>query len=387
MSDVRLDGGPTTGRSAATAVGTSVHYPLTALQSGMLFHQLRGIRGVDLEQLVCRTSEVIDSATFAAALASLVERHPILRTQFVWDADAAPSQEIVAGVTPSLRVLDVRTDVATTEAAHEQDFKQRVRDDRDEGLDLSRAPLMRATMVRYGAGDTRVLLTLHHAIVDGRCFPTLLADLFALYEAHGRNEALPAFESGMVFREFAEWSANHDFESQSRDFWQERLKGFTAPTPLTVDGLPDAGHDVLSFQEELSLSPDETRAIERLAHDAGVTFHTVVQAAWASPAPSHIPGTLAQWFEAQVAKTPEGPALSDGTRSWTYSALDRAANRVAHALAERIVGKPPRRPELVGYSEPRRLGQTAGDRRLEESGHRGLRFRSDGGGADETPAI
>ncbi|WDV30498.1 AMP-binding protein [Streptomyces sp. AD16] len=50
---------------------------------------------------------------------------------------------------------------------------------------------------------------------------------------------------------------------------------------------------------------------------------------------------LAQVFEARAAAHPDRPALSDGTRTLTYGALEARANQLAHHLADRVhVGTP-----------------------------------------------
>ena len=50
--------------------------------------------------------------------------------------------------------------------------------------------------------------------------------------------------------------------------------------------------------------------------------------------PLRFPGTLVGWFEQQVAKTPDRPALSFAGRRWSYRELDAAANRVAQRTHE-----------------------------------------------------
>ena len=272
------DSSPTLDSSATATRDVASGYPLTALQSGMLFHETQGLLGIDLEQIVTRTAEPIDPDAITRAVQSLTDRHPVLRTRFVWDTDDEPFQEIVDDASPTVRCLD-RSFIAAAEREH--DFRRVLLADRREGLSLANAPLVRATVLRYADDDTRILLTIHHAIVDGRCFPVLLDDLFVCYEAHRLDTTPTAPATRLAFREFAEWSVAQDFEHRSRAFWSARLRGFTAPTPLMVDTLPDRGGNPLHWQEELSLSTADTAAVERLATQAGVTVHTVVQAAWA----------------------------------------------------------------------------------------------------------
>ena len=299
-------GTPETSPSNAAPEG----YPLTALQSGMLYHEIRGIRGVDLEQIVCKTPERIDPAAFRRALQSLVAIHPILRTRFVWDSGDEPQQEIIDGVSPASRFLD-RTAIAADQRA--LDFQQTLLTDRLDGLSLAEAPLIRGTVVQYAADDTRVLLTLHHAIVDGRCFPILLDDLFRCYAAHLQGVTPPEPKARLPFRAFVEWSTSQDFDSRSRRFWNTRLRGFTAPTPLTVDGLPDCGADPLHWQDDIALSAPETAALSALAANADVTLHTIVQAAW---------GLLLSRYASET------DVVFGGTRACRKSSIDNVEDAV-----------------------------------------------------------
>ena len=243
----------------------------------MLYHEVGGIRGVDLEQIVIRTPERVDPTAFRGALESLVSIHPVLRTRFVHDTGDEPRQEIVNGVTPAIRFLD-RTHIPTPDRV--SDFQQTLLTDRLDGLPLAEAPLIRCAVICYAANDTRILLTVHHAIVDGRCFPVLLDDLFRCYANHRDGVAPAAPVARLPYRSFAEWSKSQDFESRSRQFWSTRLKGFTAPTPLTVDGLSDCGSDPLHWQDEIQLSVQQTSALNSMATAADVTLHSVLQAAW-----------------------------------------------------------------------------------------------------------
>jgi len=58
-----------------------------------------------------------------------------------------------------------------------------------------------------------------------------------------------------------------------------------------------------------------------------------LRALGAGPVVSHPADAVHRLFEAQAARTPEAPAVTDGTRSLTYRELDQRANRLAHRLA------------------------------------------------------
>ncbi len=54
--------------------------------------------------------------------------------------------------------------------------------------------------------------------------------------------------------------------------------------------------------------------------------------------PAGVPVSIPVLFGAQVARTPDAVAISAGERSWTYSEVKEAANRLAHFLVARGVG-------------------------------------------------
>ncbi|NGM14131.1 amino acid adenylation domain-containing protein [Verrucosispora sp. CWR15] len=87
-------------------------------------------------------------------------------------------------------------------------------------------------------------------------------------------------------------------------------------------GAPDAPIDAVEI-----LSRDDLAALERWTGRARGTDRVV--------------GTIPERFAAVVAEQPEAVALvaADGEESWTYGELDRWANRIAHHLHARGVGR------------------------------------------------
>jgi amino acid adenylation domain-containing protein len=60
---------------------------------------------------------------------------------------------------------------------------------------------------------------------------------------------------------------------------------------------------------------------------------------WSAPAPGGpYHGSVQALFERQVARTPNAVAVACGARAWSYRALNRRANRLAHRLAAHGVG-------------------------------------------------
>jgi len=247
----------------------------------MLLHQLEGLEGVDIEQIVVSTPEFLNPAAVDAALQDLASQHPVLRTRFVWEGPGDPFSEELAKVTIPFTHLKRKHHTTSERAAELSRF---LADDRLAGLSLSHAPLWRGTLLEFGERDRVLIITIHHAIIDGRCFPQLLSDLFDRIEQPARVARGSSIAPAFPFSRFAEWIHDQDFRSISLPFWKTQLQGFTAPTPLTVDGLSDTGEmetPALRWQDEIILSSAETSCCEALAAATGTTVHSVVQAAWA----------------------------------------------------------------------------------------------------------
>src|SRR2546430_16303581 len=70
-------------------------YPLSPTQQGMLFHSLYAPQsGVYLTQMRCMLHADLHVVAFQRAWQKVVDRHPILRSAFIWQNVAQPLQVV-----------------------------------------------------------------------------------------------------------------------------------------------------------------------------------------------------------------------------------------------------------------------------------------------------
>src|SRR5262249_7673331 len=70
-------------------------YPLSPMQQGLLFHSLyEPGRGTYYDQMSCRIEGELNVEAFKRAWQSVVDRHAILRTSFVWEGLKEPLQVV-----------------------------------------------------------------------------------------------------------------------------------------------------------------------------------------------------------------------------------------------------------------------------------------------------
>jgi amino acid adenylation domain-containing protein len=255
------------------------------MQIGMLYQALRagnpsGQSPFDVEQLHIVLGENVLAGPFQRAWQWLVDRHPVLRTGFAWEA-ALPQQLVHPSAGIALEIVDFTGETVET---HRERLDRLLLADRRRGFDLRQPPLVRVTLIRTASGRTEVLWTFHHILFDARCFPVLLGEVFAAYDAFRRNLAPTLPPPADRYDRYLDWLATRD-PTASREHFRELLRGKTTPTPLPGAELAERPLPVASdlppygriARERASLLP----ALRGLAERTRTTVGTVVQAAWA----------------------------------------------------------------------------------------------------------
>jgi amino acid adenylation domain-containing protein/non-ribosomal peptide synthase protein (TIGR01720 family)/FkbM family methyltransferase len=255
-------------------------YPLSPLQQGLLFHSIDAPgAGVYFRQLSCVLHGDLDLTAFRGACRAMMERHPILRTAFLWQGLDEPLQAVVPRAELPIDVQDWRG-VSATERAERLPALRR--EDRERGFDLTAAPLMRLALLRLDDHSYHLLWSYHHLILDGWSFSRLIVEAFTFYEALRRGET-PTLEEPRPFRDYIAWLRRGDLGA-AEAFWRRELSGLTAATPLAPDHQPRGARaegPVEGAERHAELSASMTAALAAWARRHQITLGTAVQGAWA----------------------------------------------------------------------------------------------------------
>src|SRR5690606_30971908 len=141
------------------------------------------------------------------------ERHPVLRSAFMWEDVKDPLQVVyqMAGAP-----LDYYEWLNYTTAEQKEKGTQLLIADRDKGLDSSEAPSVRLALIRIANKKYRVLWTFHHLILDGWSLPLSLKESLDLYQADHWAEPEPS--EARPFVEYIGWLAQQDVRA-AEDYW------------------------------------------------------------------------------------------------------------------------------------------------------------------------
>jgi amino acid adenylation domain-containing protein/non-ribosomal peptide synthase protein (TIGR01720 family) len=262
-------------------------YPLSPLQQGILFHTLLAADasdtsgpGVYFIQHNWTLEGALDVPAFVRAFQEVVDRHPILRTAFVWDRRDRPMQVVRERVKLPFEQLDLR---ALDEGAQAARILELAAADRARGFELSRAPLMRVSLLRLRDDVHRVVWSSHHLLLDGWSTPLVTREVFALYDAYAQGLPPPALPRPRPYGDYIGWLQKQD-AGRAEAFFRPALRGLRAPTPLGVDrpAHEASGAGAEAFDDRRVTLPEATsERLTAFVRQHQLTVSTVLQAAWA----------------------------------------------------------------------------------------------------------
>ena len=216
------------------------------------------------QSVMLKPSRRLDAAQLEAALHALIEQHDALRLTFVrqqsgWQASFAASH--------NREVLWTRELSDVARLAELADEAQR-------SLDLATGPLLRAVLVELPDGEQRLLLVIHHLVVDGVSWRVLLEDLqqICVALAAGQVPNLPARSTSLKA-----WAQKlHDYATsavleQELGWWQAQLQGVDDSLPC--DNPEGARQNRNALSVSTRLDADTTR---QLLQEAPAAYRTQI---------------------------------------------------------------------------------------------------------------
>ncbi|MEG4083317.1 amino acid adenylation domain-containing protein [Microcoleus sp. POL10_C6] len=252
-------------------------YPLSPMQQGMLFHTLYSPNsGVYFEQLTCTLRKLANAQAFKQAWQHVTDRHPILRTSFVWEGIKEPVQVVYRQAQLPWEECDWQ---GLAPAAQKQQLETFLKSDRDRGFDMRQPPLMRMTLIKLAKDTYYFIWSHHHLLLDGWSNPAILTEVFDFYQAELNGEQL-SLPRPRPYRDYIVWIQQQNL-SEAESFWRQRLQGFTAPTPMPIErDFGAAAGEESDREQQILLSVATTAALRSLARQQQLTLNTLVQGAW-----------------------------------------------------------------------------------------------------------
>ncbi|QWF85355.1 non-ribosomal peptide synthetase [Amycolatopsis sp. CA-230715] len=306
-----------------------------------------------------------------AALQSVVDRHDALRS---WLRPEPSRWTLLVGPPGSVRAAD-RFARVPVDAGPGFDWSAALRAasaERQRDFDPRRGVLLSAVWFDAGPAHAgRLLIQVHHLVIDGVSWRVLLPDLARAYEAVVAGERPAGRATGTSYRRWARhlrWEARRPEREAELALWRELSCG-TANVPPVVPGR-DTMASASSFA--LDLSERETERLLRVPAETGLDLRAVLYAAfgiafgdWCGDRDARVvvdlqahgrealadgvdPSATVGWFTAQFPFVLDGGDDATGVHERLGSLPD---NGIGYGLLRYL--NPRTGPELAAFGDPR----------------------------------
>jgi alpha-ketoglutarate-dependent taurine dioxygenase len=232
----------------------------------------------NLCRALCLTGR-LEVGALKRSLNRIVARHEVLRTCFVQRV-GSPFQQVLETLELDLPVIDLSE---LTSEQRRQQSHQISTAEANSGFDLSRAPLLRALLIREAEQEHVLVVTMHHIISDGWSIGVMVRELGEIYRAEIERREAKIEELQVQYGDYAEWQREWlkgEVLEQELGYWKEQL----ADAPHILDLPTDyPRRETLSARgsyQQFLLDESFSEAIRALGSEEAATPFMVLMSAF-----------------------------------------------------------------------------------------------------------
>ncbi len=213
----------------------------------------------------------------ARTFQELARRQEVFRMTFTAE-QGQPMQQVDPTLTVSLPLVDLQN---LPEEAREKEWGRLGQEDSLARFNLVRGPAIRVTLLRLGAEDHILLLTMHHIISDCGTSKILNEEMTALYRAFSRNEPSALTALPFKYTDFAtwqrEWLQGPGLE-KILAYWEAHWKGMPETLNLPLDRPRPPIPTFRGASEIVEIAADLSAALKALSQREEVTLFMMLLA-------------------------------------------------------------------------------------------------------------
>ncbi len=252
-------------------------YELSPMQQGMLFHTIYNKDSNNyFEQLSVTLVGEIDVQFIKKSWQMLLQRHPVLRTSFVYKN----LDKMFQVVHKHVELPFVFEDWSNND--YEDNIKkieEYLIKDKMNKFDLNNAPLLRVSIIKIAKEEYKLIWSHHHILLDGWSMPIVMKELFMNYESlkNGIDFNPPAIRPYSDYIKYLQ-TINKEKVDQ---FWKTYLNGFNEKTPF----LNNANESILKEtgykKKTIEFTKEQSASLQNFTKSNKITINTLLQAGWA----------------------------------------------------------------------------------------------------------
>ncbi|TQF12531.1 amino acid adenylation domain-containing protein [Myxococcus llanfairpwllgwyngyllgogerychwyrndrobwllllantysiliogogogochensis] len=257
-------------------------FPASASQQRLWFlHELDAQWSVAYHLPVAfRVAGAVDRVALQRALNLVVARHEALRTRLAY-----LDGELVQVIHPDARVTLSFTDLGHVPAAErDEEARRLLAGEARRPFRFTEDSLLRVNLLRLGAAEHALLVTVHHLVADGSSVELLVRELADSYDAclKGTEPALPALP--IQYADYVAWQRQWlgtEAHAAQSTYWKRKLAGAPQVMELPVDHPRPSVQTFRGATTEFTLSPELGAAVRRHTRVSGITPYMLLLQAFA----------------------------------------------------------------------------------------------------------
>lgn len=254
-------------------------YPLSHIQQSMVFYsKMMPQEAIYHDQFFFMLKMVgFDWAIFLRTLGILAQRHPILRTSIDLQRYSMPIQVVHQNRMPLIELVDLTVceedeQERVIRAYMEQDLKLKFKFDND--------LLWRLRVFQLTSSDFCIVLSFHHAVLDGWSVATFNKELIDTYGSlvKGKGYSLHPLKSS--YKDYVAIQLYRQASDDTRSFWRNYLDGYTRnklPFNLVGKRISERSANVIYRR---SVDPGTWQLLTKLAEQHRYTLREICFSAY-----------------------------------------------------------------------------------------------------------
>ncbi|MDM8520388.1 amino acid adenylation domain-containing protein [Anaerolineales bacterium HSG6] len=223
----------------------------------------------------------VDTSALRQALATIEQRHEILRTVIQVDENQQPVQ-IIQPTSADNHLLTVIDLSSYSESDRLNEAKHRINAEAHTPFDLAQGPLWRTMLFQLTDQTYILLMNLHHIVYDEWSDDILFAELSTLYKAYKTKQDVSLPEPTVQYADYAVWQQSPSQKkilAKKLQYWQKKLVSAPPLLELPIDYPRPATQTFVGTTQTFVLPAKLTKPLKILGLEAGATlFMTLLTA-------------------------------------------------------------------------------------------------------------
>ncbi|MCX6318739.1 MAG: amino acid adenylation domain-containing protein [Bacteroidetes bacterium] len=215
---------------------------------------------------------MLDPAMLEKSFFLTIDRYEILHTVFIEEKDGQVYQQI-------RNVTDTGFKLVFEDLSKDPDKMEKVkgyiRENTQQLFDLSKGPLVRASLYKLDSDEWVLNYVMHHIISDGWSMEILMQELMRNYIGINNNETSPVIPLRIQYKDYAAWQQKQPYSAamdENKKYWLDFLGGELPVLQLPGSGLRPLIRTYNGAVHSFIFDLNSSQAFKNLCNNQGATL-------------------------------------------------------------------------------------------------------------------